>query len=52
MKDTVTERKVNDLISWVSSIGSQILDGTLDKQPNGKHLCETFMRMVNIMYGK
>lgn len=52
MKDTVTERKVNDLISWVSSVGSQILDGTLHKQPNSKYLLETFMRMVNIMYGK
>lgn len=52
MKNTVTEHKVHELISWVNSIGKQILDGTLEKEPNGKHLLETFMRMVNLMYGK
>lgn len=47
MKNTVTEHKVNELIGWVNSIGRQILDGTLENEPNGKQLLETFMRMVN-----
>ena len=52
MKNTITEHKVRELVSWVSSIGNQILNGTLDKQPNGKQLLESFQRMVKIMYGE
>lgn len=52
MKNTITEHKVHELISWVTSVGGQILDGTLDKQPNGKQLLESFLRMTKIMYGE
>lgn len=50
MKNTITEHKVRELTSWVNSIGEQILNGTLDKEPNGKHLLETFLKMVRIMH--
>lgn len=46
-KQYLRERDINELLSWISSIKEQFVNGTADI-----HHERTLCRMINILYGR